>query len=291
VINMKCSKVKILISVSLDGELSRRDQLALDRHLASCVECAQEKSEFAGLRDVMSCWPDEEPSEWLAANFSQKLEQFQHERLVMKPGRPRWVFGMVATGAAAALIMVGFMLHMMINKPLSQHSPNTPPMVAKHNTEANPISKQVDGTRIANNPVKVVKPEPVVKKNPVVAKNVVPRIFVHKPAQRYRYTRVASADIGDTSYSVRPPGLHDNLASRKGMNTGINTDEMRLAMSVASERAPVSKVKDNLNEAGVVMNESVERVRGTLQRAVDLAVSGTPSAGKSELNNNGGSTL
>ena len=282
---MRCSKVKILISASLDGELSRRNQLALERHLTSCAECAREKAEFAGLRDVMSLWPDEEPSEWLAANFSQKLEQFQHERLVMKPGRPRWVFGMVATGAAAVLIMVGFMLHMMLDKPSSQHSPNMPRMVAKHNTKANSTSKQVDDREMANNPVKVVKPEPVVKKSPVVVNNMGPRTIVHKPAQRY--TRVASADIGDSSYSTRPPGWHDNLASRKS----INTDEMRLAMAVASEGAPVSRVADRLDEAGVVMNESVERVRGTLQRAVDLAVSGTPSTGKSELDNNGGSTL
>lgn len=278
---MRCKNAKVLLSASLDGELSLRQQLVLDRHIETCAECARDKAEFAGLRDVMSAWPDENPSEWLAANFSHKLEQFQQEKQASRSRRPRWAFGMVATGAATVLVIAGFMLHAAFFNPAAPVAPN---MVAVRppTTNAVPAHKPVNGAKT------VPAPKPVLNKPVTVAKTAAQPIIRNTRAVRITKP-VMIADSGLKSNRAGHIGNRTSLTDNKKVNTE-QVGEIRVAMTMATDVTAVSKIANHLGEADIAMNESVERVRGTLQRAVDLTASAS-STTSSGLNHNGGSTL
>ena len=94
---MKCKKAKILLSVSMDGELSKREAVALERHLSACEACARDEAQFAEVREVMGLWADEEPSAWLAESFAYKLGDLKREPRRLRPRR--WALGTATAGA------------------------------------------------------------------------------------------------------------------------------------------------------------------------------------------------
>lgn len=56
---MKCSKVRMLLSAMLDGELGRSEKEAVLRHVGSCERCRRELEELRRLRDLLSALPSE----------------------------------------------------------------------------------------------------------------------------------------------------------------------------------------------------------------------------------------
>lgn len=72
---MKCKNARILISAAADGELSQRESLALDEHLASCADCRRERKAVGGLRRAMTAWEPAEPAESLTDAFMLRLSR------------------------------------------------------------------------------------------------------------------------------------------------------------------------------------------------------------------------
>lgn len=281
---MKCAKARILLSASLDGELSRREQAALERHIAACAECAREKSEFASLRDAMALLKDEEPSPWLAENFGNRFRQWQQEKLAAKPGPRRWVFGTAATAAATVLVLAGFMLHGFLIQPPPRPQP-VPAQVVKPNaaadmpdtqpqeetapiTESGPLVGETSGTG----------PEP--QGTQVTASGG----SSTAPPRRFSGTRMSDRRTGRTDFRRGDIATRDTDRDDKVEQTVA----VRMAAAGAVGDLVTGPVADNIGEAGLAMNETVERVRGTLQKAVDLmAAEYTPPA-SNNLTNDGG---
>ncbi|MHB0912093.1 MAG: zf-HC2 domain-containing protein [Armatimonadota bacterium] len=109
---MRCKTAKILVSASIDGELTERQGRALARHLAACHACAAEREEILSLSDSLRALSEEEPSPWLAPRFSEALAN-----LSRKPerARPRGLLGLGAAVAAAAVLI--FAVHSRMNVP------------------------------------------------------------------------------------------------------------------------------------------------------------------------------
>ena len=63
-----------------------------------------------------------------------------------------------------------------------------------------------------------------------------------------------------------------------------------IAAAGIAQGAVAAHVMDSLSGAELAMNETVERVRGTLQETVDLVVSKFPAPADNTLSPNGGST-
>lgn len=242
---MRCKKARIMLSAALDGELLRRQQAALERHISSCEACAGERASLSALRDTMALWADEAPSEWLAEAFARKLRQLQEQPIRVR--RSRWVLGTASAGLATVMIALVFLLHSQIQPPAPINAP-------EHVAVVNQPVEQPASPKI------VIKPVPVVEKSPAskpvhVAK---PIVTIHvRPTRR----------VEPASRSTTP-----------------------VVMASVARGDATSPVTDNLGEAGLAMNGSIERVRGTLRKAADLmAAQYTEPAGIS--NPNGGEIL
>jgi len=258
---MRCKKARILVSASLDGELSRREQSALQRHLSACAGCAEESARFSALRDTISLWTDEEPSERLAESFAHKLHQLQQKEPAAKPVVARWLLGTAAAGAATALVMVGFLLHSLLVQPVPLPAPAEvvkPPAAAGKPTgaEKSPAPGTISGITAApavrkgdREPTRVGRPQPARGRRP---RPLASRVRSADEARRMAATEIAAAGI--------------------------------------AQGAVAAHVMDSLSGAELAMNETVERVRGTLQETVDLVVSKFPAPADNTLSPNGGST-
>lgn len=238
---MRCKKARVLISASLDGELSRSQELALERHLSVCAACAQEKAQFSALRDTMAGWTDEEPSERLAQRFAQKLKELGEGALPARPGYRRWLFGTATAGLATALLVLGFLLYTQVQPPVPVPQDSAEPPAV---TTAEP-----PGT---------VQAEP-----PDVVAGVAPT----QRAEDVRRTR-------------RYPSRLGRLSSRGAAPTRVQDVESAILREVAAakytEGEAASTVSDGLGEASLTMNGTIEQVRGTLRMAADLVASQYP---------------
>jgi len=56
---MKCSKVRLLLSAMIDGELGRSEEEVVLRHVDSCERCRRELSELRRLRSILGSLPVE----------------------------------------------------------------------------------------------------------------------------------------------------------------------------------------------------------------------------------------
>jgi len=274
---MKCKKAKILVSASLDGELSRREQIALQRHLSTCAGCAEEKARLSALRDAMSLWADEEPSERLAESFARGLQDLQREKLVRRGGpAARWLLGTAAAGAATALIMVGFLLHGLLVQQVRLPAPTgvvKPPAATERPAGSQPAPRvpQIGVSETASKP-------PVTGSKPGQVSS--PPVRERAPARRYYANR-------PSSHGHRPGGLASRHPTSMAEAQQIVAAKMAAA-GIAQDTA-TTQVTDDLGEAGLAMNETIERVRGNLQKTVDLIVSAFPAPADDTLNSNGGS--
>lgn len=292
---MRCKKARILLSVSLDGELSRGEELALERHLSGCAECAQEQADLAALRSTMPLWADEEPSEWLAQNFAHKLRQLQEESTARPSGRRRlqWsVLGPTAAGLAAALLVIGLLVRSQIQPPVPQRAP-APPTMAKsqepQTTAPQPADEVAEPSpSLARTEPKSAAPlERQPTPGPTAARPVKPAGGEKRGERPVRSTTPSSAwhaarpsePVYDREDSAPPaPEAEAVIVVERGMAGGV------------APTAIANMITENLGEAGLAMNETAERVRGNLQRTVDLLVSEPPAPVDHDTYSNGGNT-
>lgn len=286
---MKCSKSKFLLSTQLDGEVSPSEELALEQHIAKCAACAQERADLMSLSGTMSLWVDEEPSEWLAQNFSYKLKEIMQENRTEKPQpvRRRWgILGPASAGLATALLLVVMVMHNQAPQPVAPTVSPAPPVVATSSTPAKP------GPEIA------VKPETSPAPKTAVA------LAEPTPAPIVRHT--AKRTTQRTNVAVNPTPAPEQFAKSDAQPMMDSAPYAGKSMTLAAPSAPTAitaavtvvdgvqasgedKVKDNIGEAGLAMNENMEKLRGTLREAVDLLVSRPPMPATSNTDSNGGS--
>lgn len=262
---MKCNKAKILLSAALDGELSRGEALALERHLAACNACAVEKAEYSALRETMVLWADEEPSAWLAENFAYKLSQLR-ERGHAVPRRPRWIFGTAAAGLATAFLAFALLMHSHIQPPIQQRIEK--PTVTH---TAPPVEAPV--VKPAPTPIpKIVTAKAPSHTGRAVARAVRP---THKAATPKAYQPVRT-----NAETPSVPAVYAGAPTSRNNPKPTQPDLVvtpRITIAAADRGTVESRVSDNFGHAGLAMNETVERVRGNFQKAVDLLVSNAPT--------------
>ncbi len=292
---MRCKKARILLSTALDGELSRGEELALERHLSGCAECAQEQADLAALRSTMSLWADEEPSEWLAQNFAHKLRELQEETAARPSGRRRlqWsVLGPTAAGLAVALLVIGLLVRSQIQPPVPQRAP-APPTIAE-SQEPKTTATQPAGEAAEPSP-SLARTEPrsaaPLERQPAHTEIATRRV---KPTggERLRERPVRSPAGSSDWHAARPSepvyGREDSTPPAPEADAVVIV-ERGVAGSVAPT-AIANRITENLGEAGLTMNETVERVRGNLQKTVDLLISEPPAPVNHDAHTNGGNT-
>jgi len=259
---MRCKKVKILISAALDGELSRSEELALERHLSSCAACASEKAEVASLREKMHIWADEEPSTWLAESFTYKLSDLrEHSEIAAR--RPGWVYGAAGAGLVAAVLALVFILHGQFRTPTPEKPYRAPAPI------------------VAHAPKPTVNPQP-----PLVAENPAPAPTVNAPKRTHVGSGIRVATASHRVATHTGPGIaYPSATAAPDTKSVIFT---HTAISGSPKGQPTTAVADNLGEAGLAMNATFERMRGTLQKAADLVVSEYPKPAENGANPNGG---
>ena len=257
---MKCKEAKILLSAGVDGELTPSEELALERHVTSCAGCAKDKVEFARLSGAMPLWADAEPSPWLAEKFAYKLAELQEYQTERAPGkRLRWVTLSAATaGLTAAVLVIGLLIHS-----------NVPP------------AKEAPMQATVKPQTKVVQPMPadkivVAQNNPVKPPAQAVRHRVRKPALRYVANKPKPEKPVVIASLPTPP-----LAPA---GSGAYDAESNRAVTLIAK----STVSENLGEASLAMNDTIERVRGNLQKSVDIMVSQPPVPVTDSTHTNGG---
>jgi hypothetical protein len=126
---MKCKNAKILISAAADGELSQRESLALDEHLASCAECRREQKAVRGVRRALTTWEPSEPAESLTDAFMLRLSREREAEA--HSWRTLFFSRLPATGlASAATFVILVAVYVATIKPGSQAPSIQPPSVA-----------------------------------------------------------------------------------------------------------------------------------------------------------------
>ncbi|MCL6628897.1 MAG: zf-HC2 domain-containing protein [Armatimonadetes bacterium] len=289
---MICKSAKILVSALLDGELSPRERSALDRHLASCASCSEEMEKLAKVREIMSGWGDEEPSPWLAANFTEKLARLQQEKTASKSGRlTGWVFGTAVTGAAVTLVLVGFFAHGLIQQGFTPPRYESPPRISQRDDA--PVAthegtiRQQEIRRATNEHESQPRNQQTAQSNREVSGGT-----RHHPGTSY--------PVGTSSdYS----GARDRGLPIKRDNKGLQLANELIAVAQAQEvgatilgagvtqTTAAVEVTENLSEIQLAMNETVERVRGSIMEAVDTVVQASNAADSRVTDNYGGTTL
>ncbi len=301
---MKCSKAKELLSAELDGELSSGEELALTRHLAKCAACTQEKAELSSLRGTMSLWADEEPSEWLAQSFSYKLKDIMNEGKVQapKPVRRRWsIFGPATAGVVTAMLLVVIALHNQQQPLKTPEIPVKAPVASNPQPVDKPHVKQSQPAIAANSDT-----APAPKMTPYTAPNTgatrrsyhQPAVHVVRPQTHLDTVATVPAPAPPAvTKSIQPEAMTESRGDQfpdlmsRGAATPYTAPKAVTEVTIVGSSKPSGEetVKDNIGEAGLAMNENVEKLRGKLQEAVDLLVSKPPMPVKTTTDPNGGS--
>jgi hypothetical protein len=267
---MRCKKAKVLLSVAMDGELSQRETLAVERHVGACLTCAREHAELSVLREAMAAWADEEPSPWLAMNFAHKLQGLGRAAPA-REARPTWRrLAGAAAGLAVAVIVAIVLLQSRVQPPERGEIARTPVIATQGELPApdtSGISKQEAGGSEVIQPQKTQVPPRPHRPRPVY----VAHEFRTAPPTGSEHPRGEVILAG----SAAPPSGEPNLTAMP-----------QLSIAEAAQGAVTIKVTRELTT-----NESIERVRGNLQRMADLLVSRPPTPASDTTITDGGETL
>lgn len=249
---MRCGKFRIMMSASIDNELTDKEKQILEQHISKCGECAHEMEALAGLRLAMSSWKDEEPSERLALSFSYILRDLADNKHKLPVRRPFIsIFGKAAAGLAVMLALVGFFVKNNSVEPLDVGSA---PVILYR-----PLTDLANNSQLKQDMTKPV-PKPTIKHN---TGSTVRRHSANLYAKAHKHITTKPVLV---AYVPRDEYRTGDLTSRHAER--IILQKMDYARSVDSETAVM--VTASLDEANMKMNETIERVRGTLRTAADL---------------------
>jgi len=119
------------ISSLIDGELPPQDARELERHLLTCSECQEAKSDFLNLRTQIADFP---------VSFKPVAQREALTRILGKQKVParkvwRWAFN-PAVAALASLLIIGVVLTLLVY-PRLKSNPASNPEIASHNSNRN----------------------------------------------------------------------------------------------------------------------------------------------------------
>ena len=223
---MKCKSIRVLISAAMDGEITEREALALEAHLAQCRECRLERDSLSRVRKALTAWETPEPDEALAEAFAARLRREQESRakglralIFPRLGAYGW-----ATAVAAAILAAAYIGAM--RAPETPSPVKRPAVVVERPTG---IEREVAPERPAPAPVNVARaPEP---QRPVHRPNTV------GPAHK----RIATAPNEDRAAALE--------AERKVTEKAVILRTLVAQADYAVERALISPTSDVPEEA------------------------------------------
>jgi len=115
---MECKRVKRKLSAYLDGELSNRGMLEIEKHLKDCTSCVQEKeSILASLNLIDESIPVIEPSPYFWTKLKYQILQ-REEQKRLKTRIFGWLSYKPVTVAVVAAAVVGLFLGNFLGKAL-----------------------------------------------------------------------------------------------------------------------------------------------------------------------------
>src|ERR1041385_6888611 len=119
------------ISSLIDGELPPQEARELERHLLTCNECQEAKSDFLNLRTQIADFP---------VAFKPVAQREALARILGKQKSPaktvwRWAFN-PAVAALASLLIIGVVIALLVY-PRLKSNPATNPEIASHNSNRN----------------------------------------------------------------------------------------------------------------------------------------------------------
>jgi len=270
---MKCSKAQILISAYLDGELSDKERISLDSHLASCPGCAREKIALSASNNALHLWEDAEPSEWLAQSFAFKLQDLQKQ----PDARPRpfnRLFRVSAAGLLAVMLAFLFITHeqitSLVNHPRKTESIVRPVQQAKVPEPVHPVTLNDHGTA-----QKVILPIKHHAHTAHLACVPLQKSFRTHIKRRLGRFKPISANI-----LARAP-IDSNTDRNKGFQDQSTSKPVPVAES--RDRTATLVAMNHLNNAEITIDSSMDRVRFALRRAADV-LSATEAKSESPAN-------
>jgi anti-sigma factor (TIGR02949 family) len=85
---MTCDELRQLLGAFLDDDLSARQRVQLEEHLAACAECAAHTEEYRALPELLRRACEEEEREPLPEDLVQDLLRRVRPRPDDEPGPP-----------------------------------------------------------------------------------------------------------------------------------------------------------------------------------------------------------
>ncbi len=274
-VNMKCSKAQLYMSMLIDNELSQNEKEELDMHISVCKECADEYKSFLSIHQAMKAMEDAAPPEQMAIRFSKAIKEFENNSLATKrynAGFRR--FGKLAAGIAAAIAVIGLFADsnfFNIQKPVNTTIEMANVPMTGNTSQAN------DETQY----IKLTNPTPVITYDENISLDN-KKIALNRTNKSSYTNRNKKSNTVRTAYknkykkSKQSVVAANKISEAKAVNTikeahDAVVNNMKSARMVEINTA--MRVSNQLNEANITMNESLETVRGTLRIAADLIAS------------------
>lgn len=258
---MRCKKARILASAAIDGELSEREKRLLEQHFAECSACREEHTTLVALRETMALWEDEEPSPWLAENFAYKLEKFLAEQERPATHKPRWAVGAATAGLVATLLAFGFFL---TNRPEPPSLPNKRPAIVQA-TKTPTKLETANSVKGQNHTATKSRPVQATAQNTREGKHHKPKVAQTFIAKRSPHPTLAEGLQNKTADKI----VEENPSEAEILHSIVAAQKSHEEASVV--------VASNLGVTGMTMNETLEILRGTLQKTADILAERTNS--------------
>ena len=100
---MSCKKYKILLSASVDGEITAKEESALKKHLKVCPDCTKELEHLGHVRNIFRVVERKEPSEFFESRVLGQISTGSRKQLLW---RYEMVFRMAIPAVLASVLLV-----------------------------------------------------------------------------------------------------------------------------------------------------------------------------------------
>ncbi len=156
---MKCCNFEDLIQLSIDGQIRKEQQSALDAHLATCPDCAALLADMQAIHSILSTELSavEPPPDFVAATMA-KLPAAHKKPKALRLWRPKLIFGLGSFAAcAAAVLFMVFGGSIQPEQPLiaEDNQPNQA-LISQADPQSNTITVPED--RPADQPIENIEP-------------------------------------------------------------------------------------------------------------------------------------
>lgn len=111
---IKCAKVKAMLSSFIDGELNDNMKFEIEAHLAHCPDCETELKMLIADTELLRAVIAPEISPYFLTKAVARIREIKRER------EPVWVGRFVWQAGAAALVLLGIGLGVLLGSNLAQ---------------------------------------------------------------------------------------------------------------------------------------------------------------------------